>query len=104
MSRIGGAFPYPVAQIYEGGGRIQLAGGGMFYPPSGEWLIALGTNTNLEVFDPIQQIWVTVTSASDYITTDGFNLRLHNITGCVTSQAITNAGSGATANGIGTAA
>lgn len=103
MPQIRGAFPFPVAQIAEFGGKIVLPGGGIIYPPSGEYLVSLGTNTVIEMFLPIEQVWQSIASASDYMPFDGYNTRLHNITGCVTALTITGAGSGGT-NGIGATA
>jgi hypothetical protein len=106
MARIGGAFPFPTAQVNEGGGIIALASGGMFYLPPGEWACTTGTVTCLQWFDPIDQIWRGVqepTLQGQMISSDGFNYRLINLSGVVTGAAITNAGSGGT-NGIGNTA
>src|SRR5438445_4921380 len=102
MPQIRGAFPFPTAQPNEGGGVIALASGGIWYPPSGEWLIQTGTNTAVQWWDPIANFWRNQISASntgDYFATDGYNYRLLNITGIVTVASFT-AGSGGT-NGIG---
>src|SRR5208283_492614 len=103
MPQIRGAFPFPIAQVAEFGGKIVLPGGGIVYPPSGEYIFSLGSNTLAEMFLPIEQIWQSIVSASDYIACDGYNIRLHNITGCVTTMTITGVGSGGT-NGIGSVA
>lgn len=103
MAQVRGAFPYPFAQPAEGGGVVTLAGGGAYYFPSGEYIISLpASNMVLEWFNPIAQSWVTVTAASDYISADGYNLRLRNTTSGVSVASFT-AGSGGT-NGIGFAA
>jgi hypothetical protein len=103
MAQVRGAFPYPFAQPQEGGGVITLAGGGVFYFPSGEYIISLpASNMVLEWFNPLAQSWVTVTAASDYISADGYNLRLRNTTSGISVASFT-AGSGGT-NGIGFAA
>lgn len=104
MAQVRGAFPYPFAQPQEGGGVIVLGGGGLWYPPSGEWLMTLpASNMVFEWWNPIANSWVTVLNASDYISSDGYNLRLRNTTGSIASAPITNAGSGGV-NGIGFAA
>lgn len=106
MSRIGGAFPFPLAQVSEGGGVIQLPSGGIFYPPPGEWLCTTGNNTLMQWFDPINQLWRSVQQPAvqgQYISTDGYNYRLFNASGVVMGALITNAGSGGT-NGIGSVA
>src|SRR5882672_9059454 len=106
MSRIGGAFPFPLAQPAEGGGIIALGSGGVWYPPPGEWLIATVPNAAVEWWDPIANAWRNSFSNSntgDYFGTDGYNLRIHNLTGAILSAPITAAGSGGV-NGIGFAA
>lgn len=104
MARIGGAFPFPLAQIQEGGSKIELASGGVFYPPSGEYIYNCDANTILQYFEPISQSWQTLTpaSAGGYLSADGYNYRFLNTTGTFTSVALT-AGSGMT-NGIGATA
>jgi hypothetical protein len=105
MSNIRGAFPFPLAQPNEGGGVIALASGGVWYPPSGEWLLQTAANCGVEWWDPIAQFWRNVVSNSntgDYFSTDGWNYRLHNLTGIVQVASFA-AGSGGT-NGIGFAA
>lgn len=105
MARIGGAFPFPVAQLAEGQYKIQLGTGGVFYLPAGEGLVNVGAASALEMYDPNAQRWRTLIPASGgvYGSFDGTNQRLHNLTGCVTSTTISNAGSGMT-NGIGATA
>jgi len=106
MSRIGGAFPFPIAQVAEGGGVITLSSGGVFYPPPGEWLVTTGNTTILQWYDPINQIWRSVQQPAvqgQYISTDGYNYRLLNCSGIVIGYNITAAGTGGT-NGIGSVA
>lgn len=104
MARIGGAFPLPLAQVGEGGSRVELASGGVFYPPSGNYLYLLDANTNLQFFDGQSQSWQTADTASNgnFATLDGYNYRFINTTGMFTATVISNAGSGMT-NGIGSA-
>jgi hypothetical protein len=99
--RIGGAFPFG-----QGNVPVGLSGGEQWYLPPGNFYIQLGSVTLLQVFDGINQIWrnvgfpggnVQVTSA------DGFNYRLINFSGVIAGVNITNAGSGAATNGIGSA-
>jgi hypothetical protein len=104
MAQLRGAFPFPFAQPAEGGGVIALASGGVWYPPPGEWLCQVATNTTMEWWDPIAQFWrpqVSQSNVVDYFSTDGYNYRLLNLTGIVTVASFA-AGSGGT-NGIGTA-
>jgi hypothetical protein len=103
MARIGGAFPLPLAQIGEGTARVSLGSGGVFYLPAGEYIVTLDANTVLERWDPTEQVWAVFDDAAvnngDFLSCDGFNFRLHNITGVVSGNTLT-AGSGMT-NGIG---
>lgn len=104
MAQVRGAFPYPFAQPAEGGGVITLPGGGVWYPPSGEWLMTLpASNMVFEWWNPLATAWQTILSASDYISSDGYNLRARNTTSGVGVATITGAGSGGV-NGIGFAA
>jgi hypothetical protein len=104
MARIGGAFPFPLAQVQEGGSRVELASGGVFYPPPGEYIFSLDAATILQYFDGQAQSWQTLYPASTggYLSADGYNYRFLNTTGILTSLSLT-AGSGMT-NGIGSVA
>lgn len=104
MARIGGAFPLPTAQVQEGGEKVELASGGVFYFPPGEYVVLTDAGTIIQFWDPIGNIWRTFISASSggFISVDGYNFRALNITGIATSTTISNAGSGMT-NGIGSA-
>ena len=107
MARIGGAFPFPLAQIGEGTARLSLGSGGVWYPPAGEYIMTLDANTQIERWDPTEQVWAVFDDAAagngDFINCDGYNVRVRNITGVVSGNTITNAGSGMT-NGIGATA
>lgn len=99
FSRMGaGAFdqthtPIPVA----------LNSGGLFMIPSGQYMVMPGPFTFLQWFDAATQIWRntgTPTLGSTFpITSDGYNFRLANLTGCMVGASLTTAGSGLT-NGI----
>lgn len=101
MARIGGAFPFPIAQVQEGGSKIELASGGVFYFPPGEYLVLTDAATVIEWWDVNETFWHTFIAASSggYISADGYNYRARNTTGTFTSVTLT-AGSGMT-NGIG---
>ena len=106
MARIGGAFPLPLAQVAEGGVRIALGSGGVWYFPPGEYIVTNDANTVVERWDPQEQVWAVfepaVANNGGFLSVDGFNFRLHNVTGVVSSNTIS-AGSGMT-NGIGATA
>ena len=107
MAQVRGAFNFPLAQVGEGTARLSLGSGGVWYPPAGEYIFTMDANTQVERFDPTEQVWAVMESASanngDYVNCDGYNIRIHNITGVVSGNTITNAGSGMT-NGIGATA
>lgn len=105
MARIGGAFPLPSAQISEGGGRFALASGASLYLGPGQGILSTGALSQFEWFDPVDQIWRVLITATDgdFISVDGVNFRVRNTSGTVTTTAITGAGTGGT-NGIGTVA
>ncbi len=102
MARIGGAFPFPLAQVQEGGPKIELASGGVWYFPPGEYIVVTDAGTIVQFWDATDELWRTFISASSgcYLSADGYNYRALNITGIATSTTISNAGSGMT-NGIG---
>jgi hypothetical protein len=106
MARLGGAFNLPLAQVGEGTARLSLGSGGVWYPPSGEYIFTLDANTVIERFDPTEQVWAVIDDAAanngDFTNCDGYNIRLHNITGVVSGNTLT-AGSAMT-NGIGSVA
>lgn len=103
MARIGGAFPFPTAQVGEGTARLSLGSGGVFYFPSGEYITTNDASSTIERWDATEQVWVvfepSVANNGTYLNCDGYNIRLHNITGVVSGNTLT-AGSGMT-NGIG---
>ena len=104
MARIGGAFPLPTGQVQEGTNKIQLGSGGVWYFPAGEYVVLTDAYSVIERWDPIETIWIQFipVSSGGFISVDGYNFRIHNLAGAVTSNTYT-AGSGMT-NGIGATA
>ncbi len=79
------------------GGKISLAVGATWLiQPAGPYWVQIGTNSLLQIFDPIQATWITVGAGGTgmYIESDGVNYRLANLTGCAVSATVSNAGSG----------
>jgi hypothetical protein len=105
MARIGGAFPLPLAQVQEGGSKIELASGGVFYFPAGEYIVLNDTHTQIEYFDGQSQFWRIMypVSAGGYLSADGYNFRARNIYGSASLTTISNAGAATATNGIGSA-
>lgn len=101
MARTGGVFPLPLAQVQEGGNKIELGSGGVCYLPPGEYVVLTDASCQIERWDPTENVWYSFIAASTggFISVDGYNFRVHNITGVVSGNTLT-AGSGMT-NGIG---
>ena len=77
--------------------RIALGPGEQLPVPAGTWLISLGFYCVLQYLDPITGVWVMGSSAAygrglKYVKSDGFNVRVANLTGCPTGAAVTVAG------------
>lgn len=106
MAQIRGAFPLPLAQVNEGGTRVQLASGGLFYFPPGEYVFQNDTHIVVEFWDVSSQSWQTLApvSTGGYLSSDGYNYRARNIFGSASLTTITNAGAATATNGIGSAA
>ncbi len=106
MSRIGGAFPFPVPGIVNGGGVVSLSSGEVFYPPAGNYIVSCGDQSVLQFWDSVSQLWRNFgppgANAMNFAT-DGYNWRLFNASGVVVGTTITNAGTTGT-NGIGATA
>lgn len=104
MARIGGAFPLPLPQVQEGGNKVCLGSGGVWYFPPGEYVVLTDASAQVERWDYQENNWLSFIPASSggFISVDGYNYRVHNITGVVSGNTLT-AGSGMT-NGIGSAA
>jgi hypothetical protein len=106
MSRIGGLFPFPLQAPANGDGAIVLPPGGIYQLPPGTFIGTLGSQITLQWFDPNAAAYRNVQPPGgefDYISSDGGNYRLINMSGVVIGALVTAAGSGGT-NGIGATA
>lgn len=79
--------------------RIALAGGQSFLVPRGTWLITEGMYCVFQYLDPVTQTWITGASGAwepgqRIVDSDGFNVRLANLTGCPVAATIIQYGSG----------
>ena len=68
--RIGGAFPFPLTDAGSGGSQVSLPSGGVFVPPSGQYLWTSGLTTQLQTFENMEKRkdrihWVGPTLAAD---------------------------------------
>ncbi len=82
---------------------IPLGSGDLFMIPSGQYQVLPGPFTFLQWYDPITTLWRNLQTATQNagfpVSSDGFNWRLANLTGCMVGASVTGAGSGLT-NGI----
>lgn len=82
-----------------GAGPISLAAGQSMLVPRGQYMIAFGKYTFLQVKDPVTGYWRLIQrdpNLTQLVTSDGFNYRLINLTGCAVGAIITNGGTGYT--------
>jgi hypothetical protein len=104
MAQMRGLFPLPSSSPQNNGipNALALPSGGVWYPPSGTYLITTGSQTIVEWYDPVGTIWRQYSGPETLaqISCDGTNYRLVNNSGTCVGGNITNQGSGGT-NGIG---
>lgn len=78
--------------------RVALAPGDQLPIPAGTWYVGLGMYCVLQYLDPITGAWAFGTSTAYgsrgfvYVKSDGFNVRVANLTGCPTGAAVVAAG------------
>lgn len=83
--------------------RLALAAGERFHFPAGQFQVTPGPYTMIQTRDPITGIWVdfpTAINSPTYISSDGGNWRLSNLTGCAIGAVVTNVGSAYTSTPI----
>jgi hypothetical protein len=78
--------------------RIALNQGDTFVLPAGDFYIGLGGYLVLQFLDPVTNVWVMSAGTAFnrgliHCSSDGYNCRIANLTGCVVGASITNAGS-----------
>lgn len=77
--------------------EVTLSPGDTLPIAAGQWWISSGSRTVLQFLDPITGIWRgfgAVPGGARMVRSDGFNIRLANLTGCVASAVVTNGGTG----------
>ena len=80
---------------------LSLAPGEALPIPAGRWEIDLGKYGSLQYLDPVTTSWTLLRSGTNndgtaFIWSDGFNVRIANLTGCVAGAIVNVAGSGYT--------
>ena len=86
--------PYDIAS-----NRQALAGGESIVLPAGDWYVSLGMYLILQFLDPVTGVWVMGASGGwesgvTFVKSDGFNVRVANMTGCPVAAVVTSYGSG----------
>lgn len=79
--------------------RIALAPGDTLPIPAGDWFVNCGQYCFLQFLDPVTNIWSMGPNAAwqgghAFVVSDGFNVRVANLTGCPLSASVTNYGAG----------
>jgi hypothetical protein len=79
--------------------RLGLAPGEVFVIPAGDWIISLGMYNVLQFLDPVNNTWAfgsgsALNRGAILVSADGFTVRVANLTGCVVSASVANAGTG----------
>lgn len=75
--------------------EITLLGGQYYIIPAGSWMVAGSRVSVLQYMDPVTTTWRTVQASlwtPQRVTSDGFNFRVFNPTGCVVAAVVSNGG------------
>lgn len=81
---------------------VSLAPGETYEFPAGWFYVKPGGLSALQIFDPVLTTWRSVgggavgSGSAEYISSDGNNYRLANLSGCAVGASVTNVGSGYT--------
>lgn len=78
---------------------LALGSGETFVIPAGQWYVTPGLYTFIQVRDPITNLWRVqeqTPNTTRFVTSDGVNTRVANLTGCALGALVTNVGSGYT--------
>ena len=79
--------------------RVALAPGDTLPIPAGDWFVNCGQYCFLQFLDPVTGLWSMGPNAAwngghQFVVSDGFNVRVANLTGCPLSASVTNYGAG----------
>lgn len=112
-SGLGLPLNYPVSlltgttQTYlQGAGSMSLAAGAGYHISPGQWMVSTGPYSQVQFRDPVLSIWRafgTGVGNATFVTSDGQNFRVVNISGCAAGAFITNVGSAYTSAPVVTA-
>jgi len=89
----------PNANLDTSSNKVTIPAGAAIPVPAGEYFVGLGMYLLLQYLDPITNTWVTGASGgwegpTNYVFSDGYNVRVANLLACPIGAVITNAGSG----------
>src|SRR6185312_7238628 len=79
---------------------LSLKEGDSFVLPAGDWYVHTGNLSVVQYLDPVTGVWRIAPNAApgnggvQHITSDGFNCRIANLTGCPVAAIIANGGTG----------
>ena len=81
--------------------KISLVPGDTLPVPAGDWFINTGQYLVLQFLDPISNAWSMGPNAAwigghQFVTSDGFNVRVANLTGCICSAVVESYGTAGT--------
>ena len=81
------------------GNKLSLAPGDVYVIPAGDYMVSMGMYMVMQFLDPITNVWTFTSSAAyhrglNFISADGFTVRIANLTGCVASVSVAAVGSG----------
>lgn len=80
--------------------QFSLAPGDALPIPAGTWMVVLGKYSSLQYLDPVTTQWTLLRDNDNnqgtvQVASDGFNVRVANLTGCVVGAVVTNGGNNA---------
>ena len=81
--------------------KVALAPGDTLPVPAGDWLINLGQYCVVQFLDPITNVWTMGPNAAwqgghKFVVSDGFNVRVANLTGCPVAAVVESYGTAGT--------
>jgi hypothetical protein len=93
---------YGLKSIANPSSAVTLQSGQFAVLPAGQYLVQMGRYTVMQWYDPVSTTWRNFGTAAPVgvpfpMTSDGYNYRLMNLTGCVVGGVVTNAGTANTA-------
>lgn len=76
--------------------EISLAAGSVWIVPPGQWILHPGKATFVQFKDPVSGLWRIISTwntKATFVSSDGTNYRVANLSGCVVGALLTNKGS-----------